>query len=1525
MATPLDIVENIEKPTTDKRKYRYVRLSNGLQALLVSEDDADMSAAALDVNVGSFFDPEEAQGLAHFCEHMLFLGSAPFPSESEYANYIKQHGGMHNACTEQTHTTFFFSVAAAHLQGALERFAAFFISPLFTATAAAREAQAVDSEFRLRRANDAVRRWHLLHRLSNPKHPFSHFSCGNISSLTAKADLHTGLRQLLLQFYNKWYSANIMTLTVLGRESLDDLQRVVQSLFEGISNKRVPTLPSLTLLADVRIEEDKERSKQSADKAPEGGIDRREASETYHVRQDEKQQGGREGDEDKQHRENTTIGEAGKTAVESDTLKEDEQRISIMNADPLAGPLPVFRPGIDLEKVVYVMPVKDFKEIHFQFVLPPLLTKWRSKPARFIGHLIGHEGRGSLLAALKKHALASGLNTWCLEEECISIFHISVELTELGISDEGLDRVAQLVLRYVQLLRTQPPAEWLFREKQELAKLHFLFADKEDAFSFCAAHAKRLHIYPPQQALSGAHLFFTYDAAEVQHVLQHLTLDHLRVEVVGKRFEEKCNAIEKIYGISYGVHDVPVSQRSLWEHILSASRDEAVAAAAAEGLHFPLPNPFIPTDLSLRSAPPEKSKTTSTGSVAVIEVAASNTAAALSARACSVSAAGSRLGYTKESSATRTAEEASAAGEAPAAGVALPAGGSQSLANPGDVTAEGTTHRKQLLSANEGTSRASATQTAALPVELHVDDFPALAGKTRFFFKQDDTFFLPKLSVRLWVSTAYSARGVREWILSWVYVDTVAVMLNEELYDAEIAGLFYSLSSGDWPGEVSVALHGFSHKLPLMLHKLTYALAHRGHTQGEEEGVKDSQEDAAEGDKEKKNDNAREFAASRSTTTADALEETGSLPEGDDREDSKRVSRRKEERKTTSNEEVGRSSDGNEKEGGRGRNAEEKDELQRRRGKCTDGKMGLDRNMYEVVKESLLRRLKNRLTYRTVYQQAMTLCGEALEDPFYSYEEQIAALEAIQFNEVEAVADQLFHRAHVEGLAVGNMREQECLHMLSTAVQNLNIQETGENLSPKAVLDLSSVDFYALASEGDKAHKKEKELWKPTAAGRGDVEVMEEKRKREDGEEEGEVRQPSGHDRGHTERNPLVDTHGGENRSTGPRKADQASRWSCKGDRVCVRVQQKNPNPEDYNNAAFLRLQLGELGLRERAMLALLSHWLEQPFFDEMRTQQQLGYVTQASKNVQLRTHTLDFFIASKYPPSLLLRRMEVFLKTRLFSRMEQLQEEFSEDLFELHRRALISELSVKPQNIYEETQRYVVEIYFKSFLFDRYAQTVKQLELLTRDECLLFIRHTLSRAPSLVLWIYARQHPEGQPVQEQKEETRENYRLLSAGSDETTGEKRSVGTDLREEEEEDVVCPRMPEDIAAVAREPGAAEAGNATESTAGGDARAVTGLDKDRDAAEPSEAGAEEGKAATEIARKKGKGESGEETRASARRKLQQIPGGSEEEGTRNEEEKEAHEGKTETDLETQWIDVANPRRLRDFASKKFVVPPW
>jgi secreted Zn-dependent insulinase-like peptidase len=225
----------------DEREYRLLTLENQMQVLLISDPDTLKAAASLDVNVGSGDNPEGRGGLAHFLEHMLFLGTDKYPDAAEYAEFVAEHGGNRNAYTSFEHTNYFFDINATYLPEALDRFAQFFIAPRFDAQYVDREKNAVEAEYQMGLKSDGRRALDVLQEVMNPEHPFSQFSVGSLESLADRPG--SAIRDELLSFYDKYYSANMMRLVVLGSESLDELEDLVQPLFSPVPNKSFQHAP----------------------------------------------------------------------------------------------------------------------------------------------------------------------------------------------------------------------------------------------------------------------------------------------------------------------------------------------------------------------------------------------------------------------------------------------------------------------------------------------------------------------------------------------------------------------------------------------------------------------------------------------------------------------------------------------------------------------------------------------------------------------------------------------------------------------------------------------------------------------------------------------------------------------------------------------------------------------------------------------------------------------------------------------------------------------------------------------------------------------------------------------------------------------------------------------------------------------------------------------------------------------------------------------------------------------------------
>lgn len=99
----------------------------------------------------------------------------------------------------------------------------------------------MDSENKKNLQNDTWRLHQLAKTLSNPKHPYCHFSTGNLQTLKElPAKRGVNVRDEFMKFHEKYYSANVMKLVVLGRESLDELETWAEELFKDVKNKDLP-------------------------------------------------------------------------------------------------------------------------------------------------------------------------------------------------------------------------------------------------------------------------------------------------------------------------------------------------------------------------------------------------------------------------------------------------------------------------------------------------------------------------------------------------------------------------------------------------------------------------------------------------------------------------------------------------------------------------------------------------------------------------------------------------------------------------------------------------------------------------------------------------------------------------------------------------------------------------------------------------------------------------------------------------------------------------------------------------------------------------------------------------------------------------------------------------------------------------------------------------------------------------------------------------------------------------------------
>ena len=495
-AAPAHGIE-IERSPADTRGYRAVVLGNGLEALVVSDPSADKAAAALDVNVGSADDPEGRPGLAHFLEHMLFLGTEKYPEPGEYDRFITEHGGFSNASTSFAHTNYFFEVDAAHLEGALDRFAQFFITPRFNREYVAGERRIVHSEYVSRSRNDQLRSLAAWKQALDPRHPLARFHVGTAATLAERPG--AGIRDELIGFYESTYSSHLMKLVVHGREPLDALERLVRTRFSAV--KRRP-------------------------------------------------------------------------------------------AERLRIAAPLFREGL-LPARLDIAPIREARALSLSFAIPPLRPHYRVKPLALISHLVGHEGRGSLLSALKEKGWAEGLSAGPgVSHPDFATFGITVRATEAGIANA--DEVVAFVFAYLDLIRAKGLEPRYRDELARMARIDFRFMEKAPARGLVLALAAALHRYPVNEVLAAPYRYDDADPALGERFLSALAPDRVLLTVIAK--DVATDSVSPFFEAPYRLSAIPPRTVARW-------RDPAPAGSLA----LPAPNPFVPGELTLieaGSAPP---------------------------------------------------------------------------------------------------------------------------------------------------------------------------------------------------------------------------------------------------------------------------------------------------------------------------------------------------------------------------------------------------------------------------------------------------------------------------------------------------------------------------------------------------------------------------------------------------------------------------------------------------------------------------------------------------------------------------------------------------------------------------------------------------------------------------------------------------------------------------------------------------------------------------------------------------------
>ena len=230
----------------DNREYKTLKLANEIEVILVSDPSAEKSAASLSVGVGLLHDPMSQQGMAHYLEHMLFLGTERYPDTKGYSDFMTKNGGAHNAYTWLEITNYMFKINNDAFDEGLDRFSDFFKAPKLYPEYTEKEKNAVNAEWSMRRELDFFGQFKLARKMMG-EHPANRFLIGNLETLGDKEG--SSLHQETVDFYNKYYSSNIMKVALISNLPIADMEQKAQKYFADIKNKNIEK-PSVTANLD---------------------------------------------------------------------------------------------------------------------------------------------------------------------------------------------------------------------------------------------------------------------------------------------------------------------------------------------------------------------------------------------------------------------------------------------------------------------------------------------------------------------------------------------------------------------------------------------------------------------------------------------------------------------------------------------------------------------------------------------------------------------------------------------------------------------------------------------------------------------------------------------------------------------------------------------------------------------------------------------------------------------------------------------------------------------------------------------------------------------------------------------------------------------------------------------------------------------------------------------------------------------------------------------------------------------------
>jgi predicted Zn-dependent peptidase len=143
---------------------------------------------SLYIKVGGRNDPAGKEGLAHFVEHMIFRGTADYPTSTDIERAFEEIGGSVNASTDEECTCFFSRIHPDHLGKAVGILASMILRPLLTGIDTERKIITEEALDDLNEKGEEINPHNLASRLLWPDHPLGEPTIGTLQSIASFTD-----------------------------------------------------------------------------------------------------------------------------------------------------------------------------------------------------------------------------------------------------------------------------------------------------------------------------------------------------------------------------------------------------------------------------------------------------------------------------------------------------------------------------------------------------------------------------------------------------------------------------------------------------------------------------------------------------------------------------------------------------------------------------------------------------------------------------------------------------------------------------------------------------------------------------------------------------------------------------------------------------------------------------------------------------------------------------------------------------------------------------------------------------------------------------------------------------------------------------------------------------------------------------------------------------------------------------------------------------------------------------------------